>query len=281
MYLRTGPTDKFGDKAMKISFVGGGNMGEAIIAALITHGLAGPEDISVADAKSERQEYLKQRYRVFATGHNPEAVARSKVIMLAVKPQQTDDVMHELKGRLSCDQLVLSIIAGKRLASLSQGLGHTAVVRAMPNTPAQIGQGMTVWTATEGTSALHRADAEAILGTMGCTVYTSDETMLDAATAVSGSGPAYVFLFLQAFIQAGQDNGLTPEHARLLAFKTVLGAAEYAQRSDKNLTELIRNVTSPGGTTAAALKVFEDGNFSGLIGRAVTAAYLRAQELGS
>ncbi len=280
MYLRPGQADKYGDKAMKVSFVGGGNMGEAIIAALITHRLAQPEDISVADAKPERQEYLAQRYGIFATGYNLEAIARSKVVILAIKPQQTDDVTCELKGHLQNDQLVLSIIAGRKLSALRQGLRHEAIVRAMPNTPAQIGQGMTVWTATDSTPAAHRADAEAILGTMGCAVYTSDEATLDAVTAISGSGPAYVFLFLESLIQAGRDIGLSPELARLLAFKTMLGSTEYAQQSDKTLTELIRNVTSPGGTTAAALKIFEGGDFSGLIKQAAMAAFQRAQELG-
>jgi len=265
---------------MKVSFIGGGNMGEAILSTLITHKLARPEDIFVADAKTGRQDYLKQKYSVFTTGCNQEAAKLGDVVILAVKPQQTDEVTHELNGCLQSDQLVLSIIAGKKLATLRQGLGHEAIVRAMPNTPAQIGCGMTIWTATDSTSTTNLANAEAILSIMGHAVYASDEIVMDMATAVSGSGPAYVFLFIEAFIQAGQRIGLTTELARLLALETVRGATEYARISGQDLAELRRNVTSPGGTTAAALKVFEEGDFIGLMEQAVAAAYRRAQELG-
>jgi len=266
---------------MKVSFIGGGNMGEAIIAALITRKLAPPGDIFVADASVERQEYLKQKYAVFTTGNNLEAAAMGETIILAVKPQQLDEVTRELRGHIHSNQLVLSIIAGKTLAALRQGLEHTAIVRAMPNTPAQIGRGMTVWTATDSASETHRTTAETILGVMGCAAYTSTEGVLDMATAVSGSGPAYVFLFIEAFIQAGQNIGLTPELARLLAFETMLGATEYARRSGLDLATLRRNVTSPGGTTAAALKVLEGDGLSDLMERAVATAYRRAQELGT
>lgn len=265
---------------MKISFIGGGNMGEAIIAALIAHKIAGPEDISVADVSLERRGYLTQKYGVFTTDCNLEATKRGEIIVLAVKPQQVDTVARDLRGHLKNNQLVISIIAGKTLTSLRQGLEHEAIVRAMPNTPAQIGRGMTVWTTTDNVSVAQRTNAESVLITMGCTVYTQNEAVIDMATAISGSGPAYVFLFLESLIQSGQDVGLTSEQARLLAIETVLGATEYARASGKDLAELRRNVTSPGGTTAAALKVFEEDNFGGIIGRAVTAAYQRAQELG-
>jgi len=265
---------------MKIAFIGGGNMGEAILAALIARNLARPEDVFVADVNNERLAYIKQKYSVFTTGYNPEVAARGEVIILATKPQQMDEAARELKGHLRDNQLVISIIAGKKLTTLCQGLGHKTIVRAMPNTPAQIGQGMTVWTTTEHTPVARRVDAETILGALGHAVYTPDEAVLDMATAISGSGPAYVFLFLEALTQAGQDLGLMPELARFLAFKTVSGATEYAQISNHDLAKLRHNVTSPGGTTAAALKVFEENNFVGLIRQAVAAAYQRAQELG-
>ena len=265
---------------MKISFIGGGNMGEAIIAAIISHKLARPEDIFVSDAQSERQAFLKQKYGVFTTGCNLEAATQGEVVVLAIKPQQLEEVGQELYGHLRNNQLVISIIAGKKLASLHQGLGHDIIVRAMPNTPAQIGLGMTVWTATANTSATHHADAKAVLEAMGCAVYTPDELVLDMATAVSGSGPAYVFLFMEALVQAGQGLGLTPDLARTLTLETVLGAAEYAKGSNKDLAELRRNVTSPGGTTAAALRVFDNNDFVSVIERAVAAAYQRARELG-
>jgi pyrroline-5-carboxylate reductase len=188
--------------------------------------------------------------------------------------------MAELKGHLKPAQLVLSIIAGKRVDTLVQGLGHQAVVRAMPNTPAQIGQGMTMWTATEDVTPAQRLNAESILMVMGQAVYAGREDYLDMATAVSGSGPAYVFMFMEALTQAGRDIGLPEELARLLVLQTVAGSAAFAKQSPKSLAELRTMVTSPGGTTAAALKVFEEGKYSQLVEQAVAAAYRRAQELG-
>ena len=201
--------------------------------------------------------------------------------MLAVKPQTLDAVMAELAGKLNPKSLVFSIIAGKKMETLVEGLKHQAVVRAMPNTPAQIGKGVTVWTATPDVTAAQRIKAEAIVTVMGRGIYVGDESYLDLATAVSGSGPAYVFLFMEALIAGAQDIGMPKEMAKTLVFQTLLGSAEFARASDKDLAELRRNVTSPGGTTAEALKVFEQGDFTDLVKKAVAAAYRRAQELGS
>ena len=265
---------------MKVSFIGGGNMGEAILAALISKKLAAPGDIAVADAAAERRAYLAEKYGVYTTESNPDAAALGDTLILAVKPQHLSEVASGLAGRLRPGQLVVSIIAGKSIERLRKGLKHDAIVRAMPNTPAQIGLGMTVWTATEGVTGAQRADAEAIMRVMGHAVYTGDEAILDMATAVSGSGPAYVFLFMESLIQAGVDIGLPAELSRTLVFNTVLGSAEYARRSELGLEPLRQLVTSPGGTTAAALRVFEDGFFTQVIKQAVAAAYKRAHELG-
>ncbi|MES0279227.1 MAG: pyrroline-5-carboxylate reductase, partial [Dehalococcoidales bacterium] len=181
---------------------------------------------------------------------------------------------------LKPDQLVLSIIAGKSIASLRQGLKHNAIVRAMPNTPAQIGQGVTVWTATAGVSGQQKEQAAAILRAMGQEIYVADENYLDMATAVSGSGPAYVFLFMEALITAAIDIGLPPDTAKQLVLETVAGSAAFAEKSGKELSELKRMVTSPGGTTAAALEVLDEGRLSELIKKAVAAAHRRAGELG-
>lgn len=264
----------------RIAFIGGGNMGQAMAAAIIVKNLAAPGDVAVSDVSQARLDLLKKELGVYTTVSNLEAASRGEIVVLAVKPQTLDGVMAELAGKLNPAQLVLSIVAGKSLATLRDGLKHQAIVRAMPNTPAQIGKGMTVWTATQDVTAAQRINVEAILHVMGRAVYTGYESYLDLATAVSGSGPAYVFLFMEALMAAAMEIGMPEEMARILVFQTVLGSAEYAQQSGKELAELRHNVTSPGGTTAEALKVFEQGDFSGLVKKAVAAAYKRARELG-
>ena len=265
----------------KISFIGGGNMGHAIAAAVIKKKLADAQDVSISDVSQECLDVLKREMGVFTSTDNLEVAGRGDIIVLSVKPQTLDGVMTELRGKLNPKSLVFSIIAGKKMETLVEGLKHQAVVRAMPNTPAQIGKGITVWTATRDVMPAQRINAEAIVQVMGRGIYAGYESYLDLATAISGSGPAYVFLFMESLIAAARDIGMPEEMARTLVFQTVLGSVEYAQVSGKDLAELRRNVTSPGGTTAEALKVFEQGDFSGLVKKAVEAAYLRAQELGS
>jgi pyrroline-5-carboxylate reductase len=256
-------------------------MGQAIAAAVIKNHLAEPQDVSISDVSQSRLDILKQEMGVFTSTSNLEVAARGEVIVLSVKPQTLDGVMAELSGKLNPKSLVFSIVAGKKMETLVEGFRHQAVVRAMPNTPAQIGKGVTVWTATRDVMPAQRINAEAIVTVMGKGIYAGYESYLDLATAVSGSGPAYVFLFMESLMAAAKEIGMPEEMARTLVFQTVLGSAEYAQVSDKDLAELRRNVTSPGGTTAEALKVFEQGDFTGLVKKAVAAAYKRAQELGS
>jgi len=256
-------------------------MGEAILAALIARKLARSDEIIVADVSEERRQFLANKYAVLVTESNAEAVASSDIVILAVKPQHLDDVFRTLEGQLRPEQMLLSIIAGKKIATLREGLKHKAIVRAMPNTPAQIGKGMTVWTATEEVNDAQEDIAREILGVMGHNIYAPDESVLDMATAVSGSGPAYVFIFIESLIRAGVAIGLTPGFARTLVFQTVLGSAEYALQSDKDLETLRHQVTSPGGTTAAALEVLDQGFFPDMIKQAVAAAYRRAKDLGN
>jgi pyrroline-5-carboxylate reductase len=265
----------------KIAFIGGGNMGQAMAAAVIKNHLAEPQDVSISDVSQARLDTLKQELGVFTSSNNLEVAGRGEVVVLSVKPQTLSGVMAELSGKLNPKTLVFSIIAGKKMGTLVEGLKHQAVVRAMPNTPAQIGKGVTVWTATRDVMPEQRINAEAIVSVMGRGIYTCYESYLDLATAVSGSGPAYVFLFMEALMAAAKEIGMPEEMAKTLVFQTVLGSAEYARASGKDLAELRRNVTSPGGTTAEALKVFEEGRFDDLIKKAVAAAYRRAQELGS
>jgi len=252
-----------------------------MLSAILGKGLTTAKSISVSDIDETRLEHLRQEYGIYVTGSNLEAVARGDVVVLAIKPQNLAEVMAETGGQLKSRQLVLSIIAGARLKTLRQGLKHKAIVRAMPNTPAQIGQGITVWTATTEVTEPQKARAGAILGAMGKEIYVADEDYLDMATAVSGSGPAYVFLFMEALTQAAVGIGLPPKIAKELVLQTVLGSSHFAQKSGKELGELRKMVTSPGGTTAEAVKVLQQGEFNQLVKQAVVAAYNKAKQLGN
>lgn len=265
---------------MKIAFIGAGNMARAMINAIIHQELAAPEEITVADARKESRDALAVELGVTAADSNLDAALRSDVIVLAVKPQNLDEVAADLSGRLCRDHLVISIIAGKKMAALTSGLNHHAVVRVMPNTPSQIGRGMSVWTATEEVDAAQKETARRVLTAMGDELYTTNETDLDRSTAISGSGPAYFFLFMEALVGAAEKLGLEPEAARQLVIQTAAGAAEYAHQSEHDLSDLRRMVASPGGTTAEALKIFESRQLRDIVEEAAAAAFRRAQELG-
>jgi pyrroline-5-carboxylate reductase len=265
---------------MQIAFIGGGNMGEAMMAAVLAKALAEPASSSVSDVSSSRLEHLKQKYSVQVTANNAAAVSAKDIVILAVKPQNLAEVMAGLKDKLQSDQLVLSIIAGAKVGTISQGLNHNAVIRAMPNTPARVGEGMSVWTAAPAVTEEQKQAAKAILGAMGKELYVDDEAYLDMATAISGSGPAYFFLMVEALVEAAVEIGLPRDAAQELVLQTMLGSGKYIKQSGEAPSELRRKVTSPGGTTAAALAQFEKGGFDKLVRRAVRAAYERAKELG-
>lgn len=264
---------------MKIAFIGGGNMGEAMLAAILKKGLSHPQAISVSDISTVRRDLLRQRYGVHVTDSNLLAIKDKEAIVLAIKPQHLSEVLTELKGKLKPSQLVLSIIAGAKMNTLRTGLAHNSVVRAMPNTPAQIGQGITVWTAGGEASKKQQEWASSILGAMGKEIYADDERYLDMATAISGSGPAYVFLFMESLTQAAVSIGMPQDMAQELVLQTVLGSAGFAQKSAKEFAELRKMVTSPGGTTAEAIKIFEEGHLNKLVQQAVAAAYTKAKKL--
>ena len=265
---------------MKIAFIGGGNMGEAMVSAIADKGLAKPEAICVSDVDKGRRDYLARKYTVAVTSSNRQAAATGDVVVLAVKPQNLAEVMAELGGRLKPAQLVLSIVAGARIDTLSRGLRHGCIVRVMPNTPAQIGEGMSVWTATAEVTEEQRGWAKAILGAMGREIYVDNESYIDMATAVSGSGPAYFFLVVESLVDAAVEIGLPRDMARELVLQTMLGSGRFIQQSGKEPAELRRMVTSPGGTTAEALHCLEKGDFSQLLIEAVKAAYDKAKKLG-
>jgi pyrroline-5-carboxylate reductase len=264
---------------MKISFIGGGMMGEAIIKSLLAKKLAKPADITASDVSATRRDILKKNYGIKIVASNKEAVKGAEVIILAVKPQELGKVLGELKG-LSSQQLVLSIVAGVTLETLHEGLGHSRLVRAMPNMPAQIGEGMTVWAAAAEVNQKQKDMAQSVLAALGKEIYVSGEKYLDMATALSGSGPAYVFLIIEALVDAGVHIGMPRDMAEKLVVQTVLGSARAVEVMDKHPAQLKNMVTSPGGTTTEGLLQLETGGLRSLLLQAVIAAYHKAKSLG-
>jgi pyrroline-5-carboxylate reductase len=251
-----------------------------MLSAILDKGLSKPQGISVSDISEARRQHLEQKYRVAVMGDNRLATNRGEVVVLAIKPQNLAEVMAELSGQLKPTQLVLSIIAGTTIKTISQGLGHNRVVRAMPNMPAQIGEGISVWTATAEVTGQQRGWVGSILSAIGKEIYVDDEEYIDMATAVSGSGPAYFFLFVEALVEAAVHIGLPRDMAQELVLQTMLGSGHLIQKSGKEPSELRRIVTSPGGTTAEALFELEKGGFANLLTKAVSAAYNKAKKLG-
>jgi len=250
-----------------------------MLSAILDKQLCLRQDIAVSDADESRQQYLKQKYGVGVTGDNRLSLYKTDVVVLAIKPQNLAAVMTELSGQLSHFHMVLSIVAGASIDTLRRGLNHKIIVRAMPNTPAQIGEGMCVWTAAAEVSAPRKEAAGAILGATGREIFVDNESYLDMATAISGSGPAYFFLFLEALAEAAVQIGLPHEMAQELGLQTMLGAGHLIQKTGKDPAELRRMVTSPGGTTAEAIGELEKGGFSTLLIKAVNAAYEKAKRL--
>jgi pyrroline-5-carboxylate reductase len=265
---------------MHIGFVGGGTMGEAMIKSLLAKGLVKPADVVVSDVSQHRRDVLKDRYGIKTTSDNREAAKGADVIVLAVKPQDIAKVSGELSS-LSSEQIVLSIAAGVSLDTLKQGLGHDYLVRSMPNMPAQIGEGMTVWTASAELNQKQREMARSILAAVGEEVYVDGEKYIDMATALSGSGPAYVFLIIEALTDAGVHIGMPRAMAEKLIIETVIGSARSVKVTGKHPAELKNMVTSPGGTTTEGLLQLESGGLRSLLLKAVIAAHNRAKSLGA
>lgn len=264
---------------LKITFIGGGNMAAALIGGLAGK-LTAAVNIHVVDINAEALDKLHRQFGVQTATGIDATLAGSDVIVLSVKPQQMKDVVAQLVPHIK-SQLVLSIAAGIRAVDLSRWLnGHNAIVRTMPNTPALIGKGITGLAATAGVSAEQRKTADAILRAVGETVWLDDETMIDPVTAVSGSGPAYVFYFIEAMQQAAQEMGLTAEQGNALAISTFVGAAQLAAQSADPVSVLRERVTSKGGTTYAALTSMEESGVKDAIVKAMKAAAARGKELG-
>lgn len=266
---------------LRIAVIGAGVMGEALIGGLLKKQLVDPAQVLATEPRAERRAELEERYPgLRATDNNLEAARWAQVVLFAVKPQTLPKVLAELRGQLREDALVISIVAGASLSKFTEGLGHHAVVRSMPNTPAQIGEGMTVWTSSADVSEEQRGWASVILGAAGKEQYVGDETYLDMSTALNGTGPAYIFMMLEAMVDAGVHMGLPRYLADELVKQTMLGSVRYAIETGAHAAELRNAVTSPGGTTAAAMYELEKGGLRTVLSDAIWAAYRRSVELG-
>ena len=264
----------------KIAFIGSGIMGEAMMKGLVSKQLLQPSQIIAADPREDRGVELEQRYGLRFTTDNAAAADEADILVLSVKPQVMEKVLPQLRRGAHDASLVLSIAAGVKIETIVNGIANPSVVRAMPNTPAQIGQGITVWTATSEVPDEQRQQARQLLGALGAEIYMEGEGYLDMATALSGTGPAYVFLFMEAMIDAGVHMGFSRRDAEQLVLQTVRGSVEYAQASGSHLAELRNQVTSPGGTSAEAIYHLEKGGLRTVLARAVWAAYQRSVALG-
>lgn len=269
-------------KGIKITFIGPGMMAQAMLAGLVRNDVAPAENLLVSGPRQERVDELKERYGVVPFTDNAKAAAEGDIVILSVKPQRLDKVLEGIAGSLKPNALVLSIVAGAPISKIQRVLSAGAVVRAMPNTPARIAQGITVWTASDGVTDAQKELAQQILLALGKEVYVEEEDYLDKATALSGTGPAYVYLFMEAMVDAGVHLGFSRRIAELLVVETVRGAVNYYDLHDehRHLARLRNQVTSPGGTSAEALYYLEKAGFRTALSRAIWAAYNRSAALG-
>ncbi len=267
-------------KDQLITFIGPGAMASAMASRLIEGGIQSPDKVLMSGPIVEQLEELEKRLGVSTTTNNLEAVKNAGVVVLSVKPQSIQEVMTELHGAIPKDALVLSIVAGARLDTLMKGLDHKAIVRSMPNTPAQVGEGITVWTTTEDVTEEQKERARLILKSFGKEVFADHEDYLDMATALSGTGPAYVFLLMEAMVDAGVHLGFPRRISEELVVQTFKGSVAFYEHSPRHLARLRNQVTSPGGTSAAALYYLEKAGVRTALSRAIWAAYERSVQLG-
>ncbi len=264
----------------KLAVIGTGHMAGAMIGALLNKEEITPQQITASDPYPQQREIVAEKYGIQVTEANHQAVKSADVILLSVKPQVLPSVMDGLKGHIPAGCLVFSIVAGMPIARIQKGLDHKAVIRTMPNTPAQIGAGMTVWTASDQVTDNQRSDARVILEAMGKELYVEHEDTLNMATAVSGTGPTYVFLLAESLVDAAVHLGFSRRDARFIVLETLKGSVEFAQQSDLHLAQLRNMVTSPGGTSAEAIYQLEKGGLRTIVSKAVWAAYQKSQLLG-
>ncbi len=266
-----------------ITFIGPGVMAEAMLSGILKNQLTQPQNIFASGPLVDRLDELQKKYNIRTFTDNCEAVAKADVVILSVKPQRLEKVLLELNGHIKPDALVLSIVAGATIAKITRFLGHDIIVRSMPNTPAQIGEGITVWTCSDTVSEKQKEFAQTILGAIGQEIFVEEEDYLDKATALSGTGPAYVYLFMEAMVDAGVHLGFSRRTAERLVIETLRGSVDYydlGAEDTRHLARLRNQVTSPGGTSAEAIYYLEKAGFRTAISRAIWAAYQRSRELG-
>lgn len=272
-------------KNLHLAFIGCGVMGESMVAGLLRKNLVSPQNITASHPREGRRRELAKRHSIAVFESNAEAAitAIGKVnsaVLLCVKPQRLASVLSDLTGILNLSQLVLSIVAGARIETLASSLGTAKIVRAMPNTPSQIGAGITAWTCTEAVADTERGHVREILAALGKELFVETENMIDMATSLSATGPTYIFMVMEALTDAGVHLGFSREMAKELVQETMLGSVKFAIESHKHPAELRNMVTSPGGTSAEAIYQMEKGSLRTVLSKAVYAAYKRAVDLG-
>ena len=265
----------------QVAFIGTGVMAEVMIAGLLERQLIAPEAIRASHPRPKRVEELTGRFGIVGTTSNREAAQGADIVILCVKPQRLNHLLTELAGRIEPPQLLVSIITGATTDTLARRLEHPAVVRVMPNTPAQVGTGMSVWTTTPAVSEHQRHQVRTILEALGQEMWFEEERFIDMATAISGTGPAYIFLVLEALIDAAVHLGFSRQDARQLVTQTMLGSVLLVRDSPKHPAELRNMVTSPNGTTAEAIYELEKGALRTILSKAVYAAYQKTAVLSS
>jgi pyrroline-5-carboxylate reductase len=270
-------------ESSKLAFIGCGVMAESMIAGLLRNEIVSPSQIVGSHPRSERRRELAEKHGIDTYEHNAhavEALPDTGIVVLSVKPQRIDRVLKDLNGVIQPSHLVISIIAGARIEKISKEFRNDLVVRAMPNTPSQIGAGMTVWTCSDGVDESHLLQVRTMLSALGKELYVETENMIDMATSLSATGPTYIFMVMEAMTDAGVHLGFSREIAKELVQQTMLGSVLFAMESHKHPAELRNMVTSPGGTSAEAIYQMEKGTLRTVLSKAIHAAYKRAVELG-
>jgi len=263
-----------------ITFIGSGAMAEAIIKGVLSQEITTADRITASDPIAARRAYLENEYSVQTTDNNLAALQNANIIVMSIKPQVLEKVSLGLWGNIPSDALVISIIAGASLSKLGECLGHERVIRTMPNTPAQINMGVTVWMPTQDVTSEQRVQAETLLSALGEQIAVEKEEYIDMQTGLGGSGPGFVFLIIEAMIDAGVHMGFSRADAQKITLQTIAGSVALVQSTGEHPAELRNKVTSPGGTTAAGIHALERGGLRSVLSDAIFAAYHRSQELG-
>ncbi len=272
-------------KDLHLAFIGCGVMGESMVAGLLRKNLVDPKNAVASHPRESRRAELSEKHGIAVFESNAEAAKTvighaNSAVLICVKPQRLTRVLNDLDGVLSVDQLVVSIVAGATIENLANSLGTAKIVRAMPNTPSQIGAGITAWTCTEAVADTERGHVRDILAALGKELFVETENMIDMATSLSATGPTYIFMVMEALTDAGVHLGFSRDMAKELVQETMLGSVKFAMESHKHPAELRNMVTSPGGTSAEAIYQMEKGSLRTVLSKAVYAAYKRAVELG-